>query len=242
MSKEELIVLLQKGQQGNNTALRSVIKELGSHQIGRIVKRYKNPDLDMDEVIGVWEREAMLAAFEAKMNIGNPLEFIIWKAHKRTISHIRSFYISHLIVHCLEPKCEVGWQSFKMEKGVPICAKCHSAKVETTRRTDSIEGRGRPGVPANSREIESALSEESTPSTMFDMFTGNIQIAEIRTYLVKRCGSPTASVVQLFDLIVRTNDSSFAIQELARARGVGTTTAWQAMKKLRIRVGEYIAA
>lgn len=207
------------------------MSETGEAQ--RVAIKYRNRDLDRNEVEAVWYTEMALAAQEASLAIGNPIHFIRWRALKRTLSFIRDFHRQNLVVDCLD--CQTTGQNLLMVRKTIVCSKCGSDKVRTDRRNFQIHR----SPSATEAPFEFTLSRY-TKDEVIEMAGHSITIEEMRAYLVKRSGVQSSRVVELFDAMVEFEDVSYVVKVLQERWGTSRSAVWQAMMKLRVRLTDFI--
>lgn len=224
----KLLPLLKRAKR-NRVALTLFIKELGATgEPDRIARKFRNPDLDENEVIAEWYTQAALAAQKAKLDIGDPIHFIKWRAQKRVLSFIRSFHIRNLVVDCNEPKCGIAGQRLAMTAGMPSCAACGSGNVTTTRRTIPVD-RPIDGNPP----LESTLTAHTRQEVQNDAIFP-CEIDDMRRWLFKKSNGQTTRYIQLFEaFLTYPGDRTYAMKLCAETWGVAPTTVQQALRRLK---------
>lgn len=230
-----MLDLLQASKAGDQVALRTLAEILGQRFARPFAARYRNPDIDRHEVEAIFLTELALAIMDAKLEIGDPIQFILWRARKRTISYLRIFHIDNLVVDC--PKCGQAGQRLAMKNGMPVCPSCGSGDVQTDRRRVALTSL----APGGRMMLQDVMGQYSLQDTQ-EAAMLNMTIEDMRRYLVTRCGGPNTRVIQLFDYLIENQDPSAAITDLSESWGTSSASVWQAMRKLRGRVTEYMAA
>lgn len=228
---ERLLPLWQKGREDPLHFSKFIEALAATGEPRKIAHRFRNPDLDENDVISEWMTQAALAAREALPNIGDPIHFIKWKAKMRTISFIRSFHIRNVVVNC--HSCGLAGQRLTRRDGAPSCAACGSGEVTTTRRLVPVD-RPIDGNPP----LESTLSAQ-TVQQVADEAIYPVQVEEMRRYLLSRTQGKMTRSIQLFDMIVIHGDRTFTIKKASEEWGVGKVRVVHVMNQLKDRLREY---
>lgn len=223
--------LVEKAQSGDEVALTSLINLVRTHHMPRYVGRYSGRNVLVgDEEI---ESEFLLGVFKAlpkaKLDVGNPINFMCWKGSKAVQTLFRKRIRSEVKYRCLS--CghtdHLGWK----EK-VPACRECGSDDLWTWMVAHADQNRDQKANKLAYYSAEGVSAEDA-----WQLATFGIQIEEIRARLSGRA-------LELFDIIILegvTRDASRNyLQEIAERWGVTTTAVAIALRKLRRDVLAYI--
>lgn len=200
---------------------------------GGIVRQYgkrnvlvTEADIESEFLIGCWT-----AVPKAKMTIGNPMNFIVWKGRMQVLSLFRTRIQSGVKFTCLE----CGTQGrLKNLRGAPACTSCHSRDLWTTMvevANETTDGSG------NDRWEQVPTGRNSTTEHAWQLATFGIQVEELRARL-------TGRVRDLFDILiiegVNRESSGNYLREIADRWGCSTTAVAAHLRKLRVAVLDYV--
>lgn len=247
----DTLSLIRDSKNGDTLAteklLQIIKKEHMPKRIARHIKRnvlVMQDDIESEFLTGCWKAIAV-----AKLDLGNPLMFILWKGELAVIHLFRKKIREGVRVNC--STCGVQSLQFKhtttsseRRRGAkaPIsCNKCGATDVTTfmivmdeSQMREEMEGGG---APTN---LWDKIDQDQIPAAQnaqFEDLTQGIMVEEIRSRLNGR-------VLQLFDLLIvkqvnrETSDNYLA--EIANAWGVSTACVSVYLRKLRIKVAEYL--
>lgn len=229
----ELIKQAQRGDEAAMNRLMTIIRD--EHMPSRIRnQRKRNVLVEEDDI----ESEFLMACFhavkEAKLDVGNPLMFILWKGQLAVGHLFRKSVKKGVRVVC--PAC--GVQSMAMSKGKVQCNTCGSTDVEThmvlvDENKLSEDGEKDSGPVWD--KVEPAAVCNVVERT-WDATVHGLQVQELRAKLSGR-------TLQLFDIIVlegvNRDSSNNYLEEIARRWGVTTACVSVYLRKLRKAVEAY---
>lgn len=136
----EELALLVKAQNGDKFAEEDLINMIKTQHMMKRISRYmgknrqvENEDLKQEFLIGV-----ALSLKEAKINVGDPVEFIIFKGLCRVKSFMRKQVVQSTRQICLDCGTKSRLNRDKSSDGY-ICRKCGSKNINTDEINDNNE-------------------------------------------------------------------------------------------------------
>lgn len=228
--------LIRDSKQGSETAKERlfslIIKEHMPSRIQR--KKGRNVLISDAEVESEFLVGCLKALRTVKMDVGNPLLYILWKGDMEVSNLFRERIESGVVARCLDCKTV---RRVLIRRGRPLCRSCGSAHISTFMR-EQLESFS-PGLPQEATGVDSVVwdrLEAEDAETVFYLATGAIQTEEIRSLLNGR-------VLQLFDILViegvNHESSRNYLKEIAERWGVTTAAVSVYLRKLRAAVERY---
>lgn len=155
---EEGIELLQLAQQGNRNAEELLIVEIRNRFMNKRIGRYlhknrvvEDEDLKQEFLIGV-----ALAIPKARLDIGDPIEYLI----NQGVYRVRSYLRKHIIQSTLQVCNDCGYITrLNMVDGHYICKRCGSTNV-TTQEVHNNDEIVLNSIPSTDDAIEEIISED----------------------------------------------------------------------------------
>jgi hypothetical protein len=230
-------VLLRKAQQGDQAAANKFLAMIRDKHMASRTRMYKNRNVLVDQA--EIESEFLLGCFEAmrsaKLDVGNPLMFILWKGGLAVAHLFRKKIREGINVHCRT----CGETSMGYTKRRIVCGLCGSDDV----RTEMVMI-GEAQLTDAEIEAEHTPYDRATTDTfgeldaVFQLSTEGIMIEEIQARLNGR-------VLELFNIIaveqINRSTSDNYLQEIATRWGVSTACVSVYLRKLRIAILKYLA-
>lgn len=221
--------IVADAQAGDEVAITEVINNIRTYHMPRYVGRYygRNVLIGDDEIeseflLGVW-----LALPKAKLDIGNPVNFMCYKGQRAVQTLFRNRIRRETRYQCMEcgQTGTMGWRA-----KVPACTKCNSLEVRTWMVTNADVV----GDDVSLVDLATGVSAE----TAWQLAVYGIQIEELKTRLSGRARD-------LFDIIVlegiNRDSSRNYLQEIADRWGTSTTAVAAALRRLRRDVSLYVS-
>jgi hypothetical protein len=249
MDTKDLIAAAQRGDElATNKLLKIIQTEHMPRRIRRFIKRnvlVTQDEIESEFLLGCWR-----AIQVAKLDIGNPMMFIGWKGELAVTHMFRKKIREGVRVNCTT--CGVGTIQYKRNahtheerlrgaKAPIACSKCGATDVDTfmivmdeSQMKEEFEG----GAPSSAMWDKIDIDHiPAAQDALFENITHDIVIEEIRCKLNGR-------VLQLFDKLVleqvNRDTSVNYLAEIAREWGVSTACVSVYLRKLRIKVIEYL--
>ena len=225
--------LVVKAKEGDELALRDLMKIVREHHMPRYVGGYRgknvlvgDDDIESEFLFGVFK-----ALGKARLDVGNPINFMCWKGQKAVQSLFRQRIRSEVKYQCLE--CGdvdlLGWRD-----KVPTCKACLSKDVWTWMVAHADQS---PTETINTSLIHNAQGMSAEHA--WELAVHGVQIEEIRARLSGRA-------LELFDILIfegiNRDGSRNYLEEVANRWGVTTTAVAAALRKLRRDISAYIEA
>lgn len=224
MSNDYYVVLLEKAQDGNEVALNELLTYIRDKVMRRRIGKYlyrnrqvENEDIEQEFMIGV-----ALNIHKAKLDIGDPIEYLVSQGVYRVRSYLKSNIIKGTTQTCM--MCG-NTSRLNMVGGKYICKKCGGDDVITQELNQHDDG-----TILNTIESNSNFEEELLSNMILDEFE-------------KTLGKGT-NVYQLYLLlrngVNRDNpDVKNYIKEIANMWGCSQNNVVQNMKKLEARIIQF---
>lgn len=217
------IELIRRANGGDDLAVEDLIKLIRDEFMGKAVARYINKnrlvsdeDIKQEFLIGV-----ALAIPQVKMDVGNPMIYLINSGIWRVRSYFRSNVLKHTKQTCLKcgHTCRPHYKKDDTDNTKNTtqwqCPKCKSMDVDIIQTTNA--------------EVKDDNVMGYTATLVEDMVSDQITIEEFRSTLKGR-------VLQLFDLINSGMDrdgTNSYMKDIAQQWGVSTACVAQYLKRLR---------
>lgn len=226
--------LIRRAQDGDRTAEDLLIRRIRDKHMDRVTYRYRGrnvlvPDSDIESefLLGCWN-----AIHKAKLDVGNPLNFILWKGRLKVASLFRSRIKKEVRSRCYDCGNE-GRISYRTK--VPTCKACGSTDLFTWMKVVDATAMAGDHDMEGAEILDRAASANAEHS--FQIATFGLQIEEMRGRLEGRA-------LELFDLIVlegiNRDSSQNYLKEIAQRWGVSTPTVAVVLRRLRESVLEYL--
>lgn len=131
MKKEDMIVLLEKTQAGDEMALNELLTHIRDNMMGRRIGRYigKNRQVDNEDIKQEFMIGVALNIHKARLDIGDPIEYLLAQGVYRVRSYMRSQIVKGTTQTCLD--CGHVSRLRLDEDGKYACSKCGSHNVTT---------------------------------------------------------------------------------------------------------------
>lgn len=230
MDAEASTLLLKRAQDGDLVATNKYLAMIRDYHMPKRIKHYIKRNVLVEQV--EIESEYMLGAYEAmsiaKLDVGNPLDFILWKAGLKVAHLFKKRVRAGVTVHC--KTC--GLTSMGYKNRTVLCGKCGSNDV-TTQMIEVGDSQ------LTEAEIENGTSAYDRAQgqdpfgeidAIFGLATEEIMIKEIQAKLNGR-------VLELFNIMIveqinRTTSDNY-LQEIADRWGISTACVSVYLRKLR---------
>lgn len=207
--------------------LLSIIKD---HHMDREIRRWhgRNVLVDDDDIASHYLEGCYLALSKVRMDVGNPLLYILWRGRMNVSTLFRS-----RLRQGVRARCQLcGFISMvRLAQGWPRCRACGSSRLQTWMIEDT------PAIERKHRAL--ALFPDSVQmecDLWFDRAIYQVQIDEMRARL-------TGRVLQLFDLLVlegiNAQTSQNYLREIAERWGITRTCVAIYLRKLRSEILRY---
>jgi hypothetical protein len=235
MEEINTLDLIRRAQEGDEFAMNRLITIIrDEHMPGRIRnQRKRNVLVEEDDI----ESEFLMACFqavkEAKLDLGNPLMYILWKGQLAVGYLFRKSIKKGVRVSC--NTC--GDSSLAMSRGRVLCGTCGSSEVQThmvlvdENKVDDAEKESGPIWDKVEPEAVCSIVDKTWDATVH-----GIQVQELRSRLSGR-------TLQLFDIIaiegINRDSSKNYLDEIAKRWGVTTACVSIYLRKLRKAVQAY---
>jgi hypothetical protein len=229
--------LLREFQGGSVEAANRLLKVIRDEHMAQRLRPYKNRNVlvDQDEI----ESEFLLGCYEAmssaKLDLGNPLMYILWKGGLAVAHLFRKKVREGVNVMC--KTC--GQTSFGYEKRQVVCGKCGSNEVSTQMVMVGDSQLTEAEIETEHTQYDRALGDPfGELDAAFSLATNGIMIEEIQARLNGR-------VLELFNLLVieqiNRSTSDNYLQEIATKWGVSTACVSVYLRKLRYAILTYLS-
>lgn len=221
----------------SDEAMDKLLRVIKQEHMNQRIHRYKgrnvlveDADIESAFLFGCFQ-----AAKEAKIDLGNPLLFILWKGQLSVQKLFLDTLKKGVRMECNECNTKAPIKSTK--KRGTACAHCGSTDVKTHMimvNEDQLQGENK------KRDVWDALQQNTARNDsdlVFSQATYDIQVAEIRKRLRGR-------TLELFDVMVieginrETSDNYLA--EIADRWGISTACVSIYLRKLRAAIKLYI--
>lgn len=225
---EGTLDLVARAQNGDDLATTELFNIIREYHLPRYVGRYfgknvvvSNEEIESEFLLGVWK-----AMPKAKLDVGNPVNFMCWRGQKAVQSLMRSNIRRETRFECLE--CgQTGIMGYRAR--VPVCTMCGTPDVYTWMVEDA-EPEG-----FDIWSVSTGVSAE----TAWQLAVYGIQIEEIRGLLSGR-------TLELFDILIlegiNRDSSTNYLREISERWGTSKVRVVQCLRKLRRAIESYIEA
>lgn len=243
MNETDTIKLLERAQYGDDIAENRFIALIRDHHMIRRVRKYhdrnvlvENDDIDQEFMVGCFE-----AMHEAKLDVGNPLLYILWRGEKKVQSLFRKRLRKGVRYECR--RCQ-DKRSVYSYNGRVECSSCGSRNVRTWMVMESAQENREDDTNEWSTHWESRILQADTGRTIgeesnlaWERATFGKQIEEMRARLSGR-------KLELFDILIledlNRRTSNNYLKEIAERWGVTTACVSIHLRGLREEVRAYI--
>lgn len=239
VSGQDTISLLAQAQSGDERAIDRFLMLIRDEHMPPRIHRYikKNVLVEQGEIESEFLKGCWKAMQSAKLDVGNPLLFILWKGQLAVAQLFRKQIKQGVKLTCVT----CGDASMGYAKGKVQCGRCGSTNVttqmvlvnESQLLDERAEGERGPiwdKITAGDMHVEMDM--------VFGVATYDLQVEEIRKRLNGR-------VLQLFDAIVvegiNRDSSQNYLAEIAKSWGISTTAVAIYLRKLREKIEAYYA-
>lgn len=226
--------LLQRAQAGDEDASNLLMRLIRDHYTPGVIKQYRTrnvlvseDDIASEFLLGCW-----MATSKAKLDIGNPMKFIIWKGRMAVASLFRKKIQGGVKFTCFE----CGTQgNIRNHNGAPACTACYSRDLWTTMY--EVEDISEKPDGYDNKSGGMMLRPSLSAEHIWQLATYGVQIEEMRARL-------TGRALQLFDILVvegvNRESSQNYLAEIAGRWGVSTTAVAAHLRTLRAKILEYV--
>lgn len=236
-------LLIQKAQEGDSLAENRLMRLIQQEHMPKRVRSYvgRNVLVKEDEIESEFLLHAWQAAMDAKLDVGNPLLYALWKGEKGVQTLFRRRISKGVQLWCFD--CwEIHPASTKRKH--TVCPKCESRNVET-RMIATSENDMMPDEAWDWGEVATLRSPEEENDLAFEVATFGVHLEEMRSFLANWSeDSAGGRVLELFDILVieeiNRDSSRNYIAEIAERWGVTRTCVSLYLRKLRDRVLQFI--
>jgi predicted nucleic-acid-binding Zn-ribbon protein len=234
---EASLKLLERAQSGDIVAVNKYLAMIRDNHMPKRIKHYIKRNVLVEQV--EIESEYMLGCYEAmsiaKLDVGNPLDFILWKGGLKVAHLFKKRVREGVTVHC--KTCGITSMGYKNK--TVLCGKCGSNEITTqmimvgdSQLTD-VEIQN--GTTAYDRA--QAQDPFGELDAIFGLATEEIMIAEIQKKLSGR-------VLELFNIMIveqvnRTTSDNY-LQEIADRWGITTACVSIYLRKLRLAIVRHL--
>lgn len=235
---DNTLALIGSAQSGDEQAAESLFRLIQrEHMPKRISRHYSRNVLvepaaiESEFLLGCW-----LALPRVKMDVGNPLLYMLWKGDCKVATLFRTRVERGVMAMC--HACD-AWAPVLMRGGKSTCRRCGETERLQTLMLESPASTLASDRVAHDTVLERAgvAWSAATADQVWFTATQGIQIAEMRSRLGGR-------VLELFDIIVtegiNRDSSRNYLAEIAGRWGVTTAAVATYLRKLRASIGEYL--
>lgn len=231
--------LIARSQAGDRDSLEDLFRIIRDEHMPRRVERHyrRNVLVEPAAIDSEFLYGAFLALPRAKLDIGSPLAFMLWKGDMKVADLFKTRVERGVVAQCR--RCE-SFGRILMRAGRPTCRACGSAELETHMwecAEANLNLRGSHSGKVVTIEALAATPTLAVMDAVWSTATCNVQIAEIQRRLNGRAR-------QLFDLIVieevNRETSKNYVLEIAQRWGVSTAAVSTYLRKVRAVVTEYL--
>lgn len=222
--------LICRAQAGDDLATTELLNIVRTVHMPRYTGKYKglnvlvsNDEIESEFLLGVWK-----ALPKAKLDVGNPINFICWKGQRAVQTLFRNNIRRETRYHC--GACgHSGVMAYRAK--TPLCAKCgydmiDTWMVEKADQPDNLEGNFQPMANAPGVDAETA----------WQLAVYGIEIEELRSRLSGR-------TLELFDIIIlegiNRDSSQNYLREISQRWGTSQMRVVHVLRKLRSEVEDY---
>lgn len=232
---EGTLDLVARSQQGDELALGQLISIINDYHKHRYVGRYYgrnvvvgDAEIDSEFMLGVWK-----ALPKAKLDVGNPVNFMCWRGQKAVQTLMRNNIRREVRYLCLECGA-TGVMGYKSK--VPVCVECETTTIQTWMVESAPKETEDPNF--DSFSLVAGMDGE----TAWQLAVYGIQIEEIRERLASR---QTGRALELFDIIVlegvNRDSSKNYLREISERWGTSQMRVVHTLRKLRQEIKAYFA-
>ncbi len=234
---KDTLQLIDAARTGDELAIEKLLRIIRDHHMPQRIHRYRrrNVLVDEGEIESAFLKGCWKAIKQVRMDIGNPLLFILWKGNLSVSQLFRK-----LIRQGVKLTCDhCGAASLGYKAGKVQCGTCGSNDVQThmilvnesqllTDRSDAERGAVWDKIIAGDMHV--------AKNNVWEAATHEITVQEIRARLNGR-------VLMLFDAIIvegiNRDTSKNYLAEIAGNWGISTTAVAIYLRKLRTAVAAY---
>jgi hypothetical protein len=234
---EASLQLLARAQSGDIVAVNKYLAMIRDNHMPKRIKHYikRNVLVEQSEIESEFMFGCYKAMDEAKLDVGNPLDFIMWKGGLEVAHLFKKRVREGVIVNC--KTC--GITSMGYRNKTVLCGKCGSSDITTqmtlvgdSQLTDTEIANG-----TTAYDRASAADPFSEIDAIFGLATEEIMIKEIQAKLNGR-------VLELFNIMVveeinRVTSVNY-LQEIADRWGVTTACVSVYLRKLRLAIWKHL--
>lgn len=226
----DTLSLISNAQDGDQDAANKLLKIIKAEHMPRVLAKYGNrnvlvqdQDIESEFLVGCWK-----AVGNAKMDVGNPLSFIVWKGQMAVASLFRKRIRKEVRYQCFNCGHE-GGVAYRAKSSA--CQRCASHDVFTwmVSQSDTIENEDGDDI-----KVEIPVRDASHE---WEVATMGIQIEEMRARLSGRA-------LDLFDVIVlegiNRDSSTNYLKEIAERWGVSSAAVAATLRRLKRDILAYV--
>lgn len=239
MSSLQNSIELISAAKDNDIAMNRLVSLIAKeHMPKRVSKYYKrNVLVEQADIDSAFLFACYQAVGSAKIDVGNPLLYVLWKGELAVIQLFRKEIPKGVSATC--PTCETT-VSLARRNGKNVCSVCGSTDIKTfmkeigdSQLTDTERAAGKTSYDR---------AKNSDPyrelDALFSMNIYDITVEEMRSHL-------TGRVRELFDILViegvNRESSDNYLGEIAKRWGVSTACVSVYLRKLRVKIINYYA-
>lgn len=238
MKDESTIALIASAQQGDEFAMNEFLRIVRDHHMPPRIRRYINRNVlvEQGEIESEFLRGCWKALPQAKLDLGNPLLFILWKGQLAVAQLFRKQIKQGVKVDCRQcGRVAMGYKNGKVE-----CSQCGARDVEThmimVNESTMIAEQQENGERGPIWDRLTADDMHGEMDLIWSTVTYDIQVEEIRARIRGR-------TLQLFDAIIiqgiNRDSSNNYLAEIAKMWGISTTAVAIYLRKLRVAIEAY---
>lgn len=218
--------LIRSAQQGDDGAMEALVREIRTKHLRQQTWRYVGRNVLVSDA--EIESEFLLGCFQAigraKLDLGNPLSYVLWKGQMAVVSLMRKRIKQEVKYRCLECGSD---GTIALVNRRPVCPSCRSEDLYTWMGEIDMTA----ALADDERELafsDDAIADAS--EIAWQLATFGIQIEELRSRL-------DGDVLRLFDLVVmegfdRESSKSY-INEIASRMGCSSSWVRILLDRLR---------
>lgn len=225
MKDVDMIKLLKDAQNGNEQSLNELLILIRDNLMGRRIGRYigKNRQVDNEDIRQEFMIGVALNISKAKLDVGNPIEYLLAQGVYRVRSYMRSQIIKGTTQTCMD--CGHISRLKMDESGKYVCGKCGSSNV-TTQEVHNLDD----GLLLNTVESMEDFEADLIFNDLMDKFEATLDRG--------------TNIYQLYILLkdgINRNNPQIKnyIKEIACIWKCSQTNVVQAMDKLRYRLNKF---
>lgn len=238
-AQQQMLLAIESADPSNAdlSAVNKYLQMIRDNHMPKRIRHYLKRNVLVEEV--EIESEFLLGCYEAmpgaKLDIGNPLEYILWKGGLKVAHLFKREVRKGVTVHC--KTC--GRTTMGYVNKTVVCGKCGSNEITTQMILVGDSQLTETEIENGSTAYDRATGSDpfAEMDAVFGLATGDIMIAEIQAKL-------TGRVLELFNILVieqiNRSTSNNYLQEIADRWDVSTACVSVYLRKLRLAIVRHL--